>query len=74
MKAAKALAILLLVFQTADLSAQQTKSEVKQHEQEVRDIVKFLEYILNTLGSSESSARDKDVLVTESYTKIFRDG
>jgi len=74
MKAAKALAILLLVFQTANLSAQQAKSEVKQHEQEVRDIVKFLEYILNTLGSNESSARDKDVLVTESYTKIFRDG
>jgi len=45
-----------------------------QREQEVRDIVKFLEYVLNTLGSGESSARDKDVLVTESYTKIFRDG
>lgn len=56
------------------LAAQQPKSDVKQHEQEVKDIVKFLEYILNTLGSHETSARDKDVLVTESYTKIFRDG
>jgi Leucine-rich repeat (LRR) protein len=74
MKVANALAILLLVFQSANVSAQQAKSEIKQHEQEVRDMVKFLEYILNTLGSSESSARDKDVLVTESYTKIFRDG
>lgn len=74
MKVANALIILLLFFYTADLSAQQAKSEVKQHEQEVKDIIKFLEYILNTLGSRESSARDKDVLVTESYTKIFRDG
>jgi Leucine-rich repeat (LRR) protein len=74
MKAANALIIFLLVFQVATVSAQQAKTEVKQHEQEVRDIVKFLEYILNTLGSNESSARDKDVLVTESYTKIFRDG
>src|SRR6187402_711769 len=74
MKVANALVILLLVLQTANVSAQQAKSEIKQHEQEVRDIVKFLEYILNTLGGSESSARDKDVLVTESYTKIFRDG
>lgn len=53
---------------------QQNKGEVKQHEQEVKDMVKFLEYVLNTLGSSASSTRDKDVLVTESYTKIFRDG
>lgn len=74
MKVANALAVLLLVFYTANVSAQQAKSEIKQHEQEVRDIVKFLEYILNTLGSKETSARDKDVLVTESYIKIFRDG
>lgn len=80
MKVVKALVILLLVFQAERLTAQQAKpapqakTEIKQHEQEVRDIVKFLEYILNTLGSNESSARDKDVLVTESYTKIFRDG
>lgn len=80
MKVANALVILVLVLQTQYLFAQQTKSapqaksEIKQHEQEVRDIVKFLEYILNTLGSAESSARDKDVLVTESFTKIFRDG
>jgi len=74
MKVANALAILVLVVCAGNVSAQQAKSEVKQHEQEVKDMIKFLEYILNTLGSSESSARDKDVLVTESYTKIFRDG
>lgn len=74
MKVAKALVILLLVLHAAPVFPQQAKSEIKQHEQEVRDIVKFLEYILNTLGSKESSARDKDVLVTESFTKIFRDG
>ncbi len=37
------------------------------------DIVNFLEYLLNTLGDPKTSARDKDVIVTESYTKIFRD-
>ncbi|MEP6733932.1 MAG: leucine-rich repeat domain-containing protein [Chryseolinea sp.] len=53
--------------------AQQVKNEVKQHEQQVRDMVKFLEYILNTLGSRTTSAQDKDIMVTESFTKIFRD-
>ncbi len=42
-------------------------------EDRVRDIVKFLEFLMNTLGSEETPARDKDVIVTESYLKIFRD-
>ena len=50
----------------ADLSV-----AVSQDEKKVRDIVTFLQYMLNTLGSSGTSTRDKDVLVTESYSKIF---
>ena len=50
-----------------------TDPELKAHEQKVKDMVAFLEYVLNTLGNNTTSARDKDVLVTESYTKIFRD-
>jgi Leucine-rich repeat (LRR) protein len=53
--------------------AQQTKPDLAKHEQKVRDMVAFLEYVLNTLGNSSTSARDKDVLIKESYTKIFRD-
>lgn len=43
-------------------------------EKKVRDMVAFLEYMLNTLGSAETSSRDKDVLITESYAKVFADG
>lgn len=39
----------------------------------VRDIISFLEFVLNTLGSEQTPARDKDVVITESFTKIFRD-
>ena len=46
---------------------------ITEDEKRVRDIVAFLQYVLNTLGSSSTSARDKEVLVTESYSKIFRD-
>jgi len=42
-------------------------------EKRVRDIVAFLEFVLNTLGSEGTSARDKEVVITESYSKIFRD-
>ncbi len=46
---------------------------VAEDEKRVQDIVAFLQYLLNTLGSSSTSARDKEVLITESYSKIFRD-
>jgi hypothetical protein len=54
-------------------TATPTDPELKQHEQKVKDMVAFLEYVLNTIGNDGTSARDKDVLITESYTKIFRD-
>ncbi|HTJ50379.1 MAG TPA: leucine-rich repeat domain-containing protein [Cyclobacteriaceae bacterium] len=46
---------------------------IAEDEKRVRDIVAFLQYLLNTLGSSATSSRDKEVLVKESYSKIFRD-
>ena len=74
MKAGKFWMVVLSICLTVVASsAQQAKPDLKQHEQKVRDIVAFLEYVLNTIGDAKTSARDKDVLITESYTKIFRD-
>src|SRR5690606_39920090 len=50
-----------------------TKEEVKDFSQKVEDQIRFLEFFLNTLGSKETSARDKDVIIKDSYQKIFRD-
>jgi Leucine-rich repeat (LRR) protein len=43
------------------------------NEEKVKDVVAFFQLLLNTLGSNASSARDKDIVITESYAKIFRD-
>lgn len=63
----------------------QTKKETKKlanepgidnasgDEKRVKDIISFLEFVLNTLGSESTPARDKEVVITESYSKIFRD-
>ncbi len=64
--------VLLLVVASFQ-SAMAQRPDPAEHEQKVRDIVAFLQYVLNTIGSKETSARDKDVLIRESYTKIFRD-
>lgn len=65
---------LLLIIVKAGSAQTSSKPDPVKHESKVRDIVAFLEYVLNTLGDKNASARDKDVLITESYTKIFRDG
>ncbi len=62
------LVLILLISPASVLMAQQ------EEEQKIKDIISFLEYMLNTLGDPETSARDKDVIVTESYAKVFRDG
>ena len=51
-----------------------TKDEIDKYSTKVEDQVRFLEYLLNTIGSKETSSRDKDVVIRESYLKIFRDG
>ncbi len=48
-------------------------SDPLKNEQKVRDMVAFFEYVLNEIGSGNTAASDKDILITESYTKIFRD-
>ncbi len=57
---------------TQDLG-EYSKQEIKDFSQQAEDQVRFLQYFLNTVGSSETSARDKDVIIRESYKKIFRD-
>lgn len=50
-----------------------TKEEIKEYSGKVEDQIRFLEYFLNTLGNQQTSARDKDVIIRESYKKIFID-
>jgi len=50
-----------------------TEEQVSEFSSKVEDQVRFLEYLLNTVGNHETSPRDKDVIIRESYLKIFRD-
>src|SRR5690242_17733701 len=58
---------------TVEKPVEKKQPDVVQDEKKVRDIIAFLEYMLNTLGGSGTPIRDKEVLITESYSKIFRD-
>lgn len=51
-----------------------TSEEITELSSKVEDQVRFLEFLLNTVGNAQTSARDKDAIIRESYLKIFRDG
>lgn len=54
-------------------AAQKVEKPGSGNEEKVRDLVAFFQLLVNTLGSSNTSARDKEVVITESYIKVFRD-
>jgi Leucine-rich repeat (LRR) protein len=45
--------------------------KVENYREQIRRLMGFLEFSLNTLGSSETSTRDKEVIINESYLKAF---
>jgi Leucine-rich repeat (LRR) protein len=73
MRSNKLLLLLLFFLTLYGAFAQKPKRETLKHEKEVRDMMAFFQYMLNTLGDASTANRDKDVMVMESYTKIFRD-
>ncbi|MBR9998954.1 MAG: leucine-rich repeat domain-containing protein [Cyclobacteriaceae bacterium] len=40
----------------------------------VKDLVSFLELTLNNIGGDRLLQKEKDIIITQSYTKFFRDG
>ena len=72
--------ILILLFAaTSSLSFAQGGEEyspekIKEYKANVQNLVDFLEYSFNTLGNPKTTARDKDVIINQSYAKIFIDG
>ncbi len=77
MKIKKQKFILLLAFLllfAGQMWAQEATSEaeVKKYETEIKDLVKYLEDTFNFLGGDEP-ASEKEVVISESYLKVFRD-
>ena len=64
---------LLLFAIPAFAQSEFSEEDINAYEADVKDMVSFLEYMLNTVGSASTSARDKEVIITQSFRKIFRD-
>lgn len=66
------LVIALCLMATVAPAQKKRKADSPEHDK-IKNMVSFFQYMLNTLGSNKTPARDKEVLVKESYSKIFRD-
>jgi len=48
-------------------------NELQEYQQDIRSMVQFLNFTLNIIGDPQTPARDKEIIINESYLKIFRD-
>ncbi|MCD6090515.1 MAG: leucine-rich repeat domain-containing protein [Bacteroidales bacterium] len=70
----KRLIVLLSVFFTWNAFAQElNRGEVANFKTEGQDLISYLEFTLNAIGDNELSPKEKDIIISESFLKIFRD-
>ena len=50
-----------------------TKEELANYEVEIQKMVHYLQETLNFIGDPEQTAQEKEIVFTQSYTKIFQD-
>lgn len=70
----KFIIISLLLFTASAVSQAQDASTgpgTENYREQIRRLMGFLEFSLNTLGDPETSAREKETIILESYAKAF---
>ena len=50
-----------------------TSGEIKEYKNRVTGLVKYFENTLNFIGDPEAVPREKEIAISESYLKVFRD-
>ncbi|MEL7535385.1 MAG: leucine-rich repeat domain-containing protein, partial [Bacteroidota bacterium] len=44
---------------------------LSEYKQQSRQLVRFLQFVMNTIGDPQTSRREKDIIINQSYLKIF---
>ena len=71
----KLLIFSILLFSSLFLNAQVSLSDkdIKEYEDQVHQMVRYLQETLNFIGDPNNYAQEKDIIFKESYNKVFRD-
>lgn len=70
-----AILVLMLISSVSSLIGQGLVSDtarLERYKEEAEGLVRFFQYTLNTLGDSGTPAREKDIIIQESYLKFFQ--
>lgn len=73
MKKSVPLIILLLGFVFSGRAQKLSKDEIAKYENEIKTMLVYLEETMNFIGDSTSTALEKEIVFTESWSKIFTD-
>jgi len=53
--------------------ADMSNEELQNSKEKIEQLVSFLEFTLNTIGSSDTPTKEKEIIINQSYLKIFED-
>lgn len=70
------LTFICLLITSPVLFAQQRElstEEVEEYKEQARQMVSFLQYMMNTLGSADATTQQKETIINQSYSKAFAD-
>ena len=73
MKKIAILSVLLFGLALGSQAQKLSKDEVTKYESEIRNMITYLEETMNFIGDSTSTAAEKEIVFTESWSKIFID-
>ena len=66
-------ALILSVFSSLSISQELSNQEIKDFKSECYDLVGYLEFSLNAIGGNDLSPKEKDIIISKSFSKLFRD-
>ncbi len=50
-----------------------SSEELEHNKDKIEQLISFLEFTLNTVGSKETPTKEKEIIINQSYLKIFED-
>lgn len=66
--------VFISVLLSLNIFAQQlSRDEISNFKTEGKELIAYLEFTLNAIGANELSPKEKDIIISESFLKMFRD-
>jgi hypothetical protein len=65
--------VFVVIVQQLTYAQKLSQNEVKNFTEECNDLVAYLQFTLNAVGDNDLSPKEKDIIISDSYSKLFRD-